>query len=323
MIYAEYTQKMHQMYRPFGILITGPGTYYVTSEVTDLYNTSEVKGQEGAVLYRDFEKEQDKSFIKINEAVRKLYGDQWYRISESDPKYASLQKSRDSLNDIYLIPPIERLIKSHPDSYVSALVLLGAKDQIKSIDKKEQLLAALSPKMRQSDAGKNFADFIQGMKSSKLGNSVENFTLPAPDGKEIDFESLRGKYVLIDFWASWCGPCRQSFPHMREVYKKYKSNKFEIYSISIDEDKDAWLKAVQEENNPWLQSLDTKNISKKSFAVTGIPTTFLIDPDGKIIAKEVGFDPNGGSEIEKKIKEISSTVSEGKISKSIPAMRIN
>ena len=91
---------------------------------------------------------------------------------------------------------------------------------------------------------------------------------------------------------------------MREVYKKYKSDKFEIYSVSIDEDKSAWLKAVKEENNPWLQSLDTKNISQKGFAVTGVPSTFLIDPQGKIIAKEVGFDPEGGSEIEKKIEEV-------------------
>jgi thiol-disulfide isomerase/thioredoxin len=128
--------------------------------------------------------------------------------------------------------------------------------------------------------------------------------LPDPKGTDVNFADLKGKYVLIYFWASWCVPCRRSFPHMREVYKKYKSDKFEIYSVSIDEDKSAWLKAVKEENNPWLQSLDTKNISQKGFAVTGVPSTFLIDPQGKIIAKEVGFDPEGGSEIEKKIEEV-------------------
>jgi thiol-disulfide isomerase/thioredoxin len=110
--------------------------------------------------------------------------------------------------------------------------------------------------------------------------------------------------VLIDFWASWCVPCRKSFPHMREVYKAFKSDQFEIYSISIDQDKVAWLKAVKEENNPWLQSLDIKNVSQSGFAVTGVPSTFLIDPQGKIMAKEVGFDPNGGSEIEKKLTQL-------------------
>lgn len=322
-LYTEYTQKMSQMYRPFGILITGPGTYYVTSDVTDLYKSSEVKGPQDAVMYRTFEKEQDKSFTQINLGIRKLYGDQWYKIGERDPQYVLLQKSRDSLYNVYLIPLIEQLIKSHANSYVSAFVLLGAKDQISSLEKKEKLYAGLSPKMKQSDAGKNFADFIQGVKNSKIGNTVENFTLLNPGGKEIDLKNLKGKYVLIDFWASWCAPCRQSFPHMREVYKQYKSDKFEIYSISIDEDKNAWLQAVQEENNPWLQALDTKNIAKKDFAVTGIPTTFLIDPDGKIIAKEVGFDSNGGSEIEKKIKEIASSKNIEKSPKTIPAMRMN
>jgi thiol-disulfide isomerase/thioredoxin len=136
------------------------------------------------------------------------------------------------------------------------------------------------------------------------GSVAPDFTLLKRDSSQFTLSSMRGKYVLIDFWASWCVPCRRSFPHMREVYKKYKGDKFEIYSVSIDEDKKAWLKAVKEEKNPWLQSLDTKNISQKGFAVTGVPSTFLIDPNGKIIAKEVGFDPNGGSEIEKKLGKV-------------------
>ena len=91
---------------------------------------------------------------------------------------------------------------------------------------------------------------------------------------------------------------------MREVYKKFKSGPFEILSISIDEDKAAWLKAVEEEKNPWPQALDTKNISQKGFAVTAVPASFLIDPEGRIIAKEIGFDPEGGGEIEKKLQAI-------------------
>jgi thiol-disulfide isomerase/thioredoxin len=216
------------------------------------------------------------------------------------------------LRDVYLLPLVESFVKKHPDSYASAYVLAGSGRPVGSIEQKEQLLAFLSNRMKKSSQGKKYTDFIQGLKSSAVGTQVTNFVLSDPQGKEVDLKDLKGKYVLIDFWASWCAPCRKSFPHMREVYKNYKSDKFEIYSISIDEDKSAWLKAVKEENNPWLQSLDTKNISQKGFAVTGVPSTFLLDPQGQIIAKEVGFDSSGGSEIEKKIREIFGHKEEAK-----------
>jgi len=333
LFYPEYIKKMRQMYQPFGILIAGPGTYHVTSDIAKgMYQSSEVKGPESMVLYRQFERDQNEAYKNINPALEKLYGENWYNIDEKDPRYEALQKSRDSLTEVYIYPLIKNLIKKHPDSYASAYVLSGSGSMIASMEKKEQLLGMLSPRMRKSEMGKKFADYIQGLKSSGIGNTVANFVLPDAQNKNIDFNSLRGKYVLIDFWASWCGPCRQSFPRMREVYKKYKDNKFEIYSISIDEDKKAWLKAVKEENNPWLQSLDTKNISQSSFAVTGVPTTFLIDPQGKIMDKEVGFDPDGEGEIEKKLDVLfggsvslkpDASKQETKERKSIPAALIN
>ena len=119
---------------------------------------------------------------------------------------------------------------------------------------------------------------------------------------------------------------------MREVYKTFKSKDFEIYSISIDENKKAWLKAVVDEANPWPQSLDDKNINQSGFAVTGVPSTFLIDPQGKIILKEVGFDSEGNSLIEKKLEELFGKKVEQKTKKedvnpksteSIPMMKMS
>lgn len=303
-LYPKYIKEMHMMYQPFGILITGPGTYYVVSDIAKGMPASELKGPEPMVLYHQYEENEKAAYKTINQELNKLYGQKWWQADKKDPNYVSIQKSTDSLHDVFILPIIQKLVKDHPDSYASAYVLSGSGRQNGSLKSKEQLYKMLSERMKKTDAGKKFADYIQGLKSSSIGNSVADFILPDPLGKDVDFKRLRGKYVLIDFWASWCVPCRRSFPHMREVYKKYKGDKFEIYSVSIDEDKKAWLKAVKEENNPWLQSLDTKNISQKGFAVTGVPATFLIDPSGKIIAKEVGFDPNGGSEIEKKLDEV-------------------
>ena len=303
MLYPEYIKESHMMYQPFGILIAEPGTYYVTSDIAKGMNASELKGPEPMMLYKHYNEDQAKALKKMYAVVADIYGKNWYQIQDSSANYGSFQKSMDSLQGIYMIPLLENLLKQHPDSYASAFVLSGSRD-IGSIDKKEKLFNMLSPRMRKTKEAQKFNDYIQGIKSSKVGSTVANFVLPDPSGKAVDFASMKGKYVLIDFWASWCSPCRQAFPHMREVYQKYKGDRFEIYSISIDEDKAAWLKAVKEEKNPWLQSLDNKNISQKGFAVTGVPSTFLVDPQGKIIAKEVGYEPNGEGAMDKKLKEL-------------------
>lgn len=322
MLYPQFIKENHMMYQPFGILISEPGTYYVVSDMAKGMNASELKGPESMELYHQYERNEKSAYSKINPELEKLYGASWWKIDEKDPLYSNVQKSSDSLREVFVLPEIKKMVSQHPDSYASAYILSGSGRQVGSLENKEKLYDMLSDKMKNSSAGKIFGDYINGLKNSLIGHRVIDFSLPDPSGKNIDFKDLKGKYVLIDFWASWCVPCRRSFPHMREVYKKYKSDDFEIYSVSIDEDKSAWIKAVSEEKNPWLQSLDNKNISQKGFAVTGVPSTFLIDPKGVIIAKEVGFDPEGNSEIEKKIKEIFPDKDKKKIS-SIPMSGMN
>lgn len=196
-----------------------------------------------------------------------------------------------------------RFVKAHADAYVSAYVLDIFREELDPADL-GKIHALLSDNMQQTSAGKNVTDYLAGLNNSKEGQTVQDFTLETPDGKSIRFSDLKGKYVLIDFWASWCGPCKASFPHLKEVYEKYKGNKFEIYSISIDKNKEAWLKESARQQLPWLQTLDTKNIAQAGFAVTAVPMTYLIGPDGKIIMKAVGFDPNGKSPLEEKLQEL-------------------
>ena len=303
MLYPEFILATKSMYKPFGILVAEPGTYFITSDIEKEMNTSELRGPQPMILYSKFNEEQDQASKKMYAVIGEIYGKNWYQIEDTDARYTGLQKSLDSLHEIYLLPTLKKLLKAHPDSYASAFVLSGSR-QIGTIKEKEELYNMLSARMQRTNEAQKYKDYILGIKNSNIGSTVANFILPDPEGKDIDFNDLKGKYVLIDFWASWCVPCRQSFPHMREVYKKFKGDKFEIYSISIDQDKAAWLKAVKDEKNPWLQSLDTKNISQKGFAVTGIPSTFLIDPTGKIVVKEVGFDETGMGEIEKKLTEL-------------------
>ncbi|MHA4807364.1 TlpA family protein disulfide reductase [Flavitalea flava] len=309
MLLPEYITKEGQMYRPFGILIDGPGTYYITSDISKGMHESILKGQEGMMLFSNYENEQDAANLKINKVLGERFGQDWWQMEEKDPRYAKKQELNDSLQEAFVLPLLETLLREHPDANASVYVLSVNARGINSVDRQLQLYNMLSEGMKKSDEGMKFYNFIQGEKNSGIGKMVANFILPDPQDKPVSFDQFKGKYVMIDFWASWCVPCRASFPTMRKIYHQYKNKGFEIYSISIDENKKSWLKAVKEENNPWSQALDTKDINHIGFAVTGVPTTYLIDPQGRIVAKQVGFDEGSKGPVEEKLASMFGELS--------------
>ncbi|OIV42193.1 TlpA disulfide reductase family protein [Flavobacterium johnsoniae] len=133
-----------------------------------------------------------------------------------------------------------------------------------------------------------------------VGTSVANFGLKDKDGKPYNVKEITAgkKYILIDFWASWCGPCRKEIPNLKTAYSSYSDKGFEILSISIDKDEKAWQKALGMENMPWHNVLDDDKVSK-SFNVKTIPATFLVDSKGVIISDNLR-----GAELEAKLKEL-------------------
>ncbi len=139
-------------------------------------------------------------------------------------------------------------------------------------------------------------------KALQVGQDAPEIALNSPDGKPIKLSSLRGKYVLIDFWASWCGPCRMENPNVVRTYQKYKDKNFEIYGVSLDRSKDDWLKAIEKDQLTWTHVSDLKFWSSegaKAYGVRSIPATYLVDPKGKIIAKNLR-----GESLDAKLSEI-------------------
>ncbi|MDR1762124.1 MAG: AhpC/TSA family protein [Bacteroidales bacterium] len=121
----------------------------------------------------------------------------------------------------------------------------------------------------------------------KEGSEIPDITLADRNGKNISLSSLRGKVVLVDFWASWCGPCRAEIPNIKQAYTRFHDKGFDVYSVSIDKTKDAWLQALDVINMPWANVFDATQEYAAMFGVSSIPFTLLIDQNGKIIARNV------------------------------------
>jgi peroxiredoxin len=151
---------------------------------------------------------------------------------------------------------------------------------------------------------KNFEDKLIKIKSISVGSIAPDIILNDTSGVPISLASLRGKYVLLDFWAAWCRPCREENPNIVQNYNKYKSKGFEVYQVSLDRNKNDWVRGIIQDKLPWVNVSDLKYYQSEAaeiYDVDRIPSAFLLDPDGKIIAKNTDL---RGSNLTKKLQEI-------------------
>jgi peroxiredoxin len=193
----------------------------------------------------------------------------------------------------------ESYAKQHPSSYISAFEIYSNFFFNPDPGKLDSIYKRLDSAIEYSYYGKKIKKVLESAEKTAIGQSAPDFVMNDSKGKSISLSSFKGKYLLVDFWASWCGPCRQENPAVVKAYHRFHSKGLEILGVSLDQEKDSWLGAIKKDQLNWTQVSDLKgweNIASKEYGVQAIPMNFLLDQEGRIIGKDLR-----GKDLEKKL----------------------
>jgi peroxiredoxin len=176
-----------------------------------------------------------------------------------------------------------------------AIYALGMSRNLVAAEQIQPALAALAKRFPKSDKIKKLAnEFNKTSQSASdgglVGKQAPDFTLPDVNGNPVSLNSLKGKYVLVDFWASWCRPCRMENPNVVAAFRKFKNKSFTVLGVSLDKEKESWIQAIQEDQLTWQHVSDLKfwdSMVVPLYGIEGIPFNVLIDPNGIVIAKDL------------------------------------
>ena len=215
--------------------------------------------------------------------IRDLYAVMQQAFSDNDSiKMDSLNKvgtalmeQQDSFRDDY--------IKAHPESFVTHYILDGVKQDY-PLDQLKDLMAGFTTESIYRD---HLNDYIAKQERLEVGQPFIDFTLQTKDGENVTLSERIGqnKLTLVDFWASWCGPCRHENPVVKAAYEQFHELGFDVVGVSVDQDEEAWLKAVEEDQLPWTQVRDSENKASELYMIYYIPSNFLFDQNGTMVAK--------------------------------------
>ena len=236
---------------------------------------------------------------------RKAALNQQYQEAQSSPAHDSLSailigkfRANDSLQ--------KAALKSQMEKYPSSLAWIFFQDKLdmsNDFDIIEKTDAATFKAYPENDFVKQRHQQVEVERKTAIGSPAPDIALADPDGNIRKLSSLKGKVVLVDFWASWCGPCRKENPNVVAIYNKYHEKGFEVFSVSLDKDRENWLKAITKDNLIWINHVSDllywKSAGAATYGVTSIPYTVLVDRKGKIVAKKLR-----GEELENKVMEL-------------------
>ncbi|MGE5383341.1 MAG: redoxin domain-containing protein [Omnitrophica WOR_2 bacterium] len=267
----------------------------------DSTNKPEVTGSGSDVEYRKYLKSMDEYqsaqigfYTQYNEATR----------NKDSLKAKELETQLDKLDADHK-SNLLNFIKENPTSYVAPYIAMRHSYELNLAELK-QIMTGLDTKVKESPFSKMLNDRIAILESVEIGKQAPDFTMNDPEGKPVTLSSLKGNIVLIDFWASWCGPCRRENPNVVAAYRKFHDKGFDILGVSLDKDMESWKKAINDDNLTWLQVSDLQywnNAVSKAYGIMSIPSNVLLDKNGVIIGRDLR-----GDDLTKKLEEVLAAV---------------
>jgi peroxiredoxin len=265
---------------------------------SDSLNKTVVKGSKSNETFKLYQQELT-NLTKEAQGMQQRYMTAQSRGDQDGMKKAQIdyEAMNENLN-VYT----KNFIREHKNSTVSPLIAMMQFGQTISAGEIDTLVAFFDPSIKSSIYIGELKKIAEKMRATEVGTLAPDFTLPTPEGTPFTLSSTRGKYVMIDFWAAWCQPCRRENPNVVALYGKYKDKGFDIVGVSLDRTKEDWVKAIADDQLTWHQVSELKfwqsDIVKK-YGVSAIPCTFLLDKEGKIIAKNLR-----GDELARKLEEL-------------------
>lgn len=184
----------------------------------------------------------------------------------------------------------KNFVENNTSAFISLLLIPNIVGVTNNYFEADSLLSGLNDEIESCPTAKAIREYINGQKKTSVGAIAPDFALADTSGKKIALSELKGKYVLLDFWAAWCAPCRQENPNVVQAFKTYKDKGFTVFGVSLDKERKSWLKAIQDDELQWQHVSDLKFWGSEAaalYGITSIPRNFLLDPNGKIIGRDL------------------------------------